>query len=302
MSFFSTTQPTFKKAVRVASIAQANLNGLQTIDGVAVAAGDRVLLKDQANTPDNGIYNASSGAWTRATDFYAPADMPEGHIVPVNQGNTNARSMWRCMTPGPVTIGTTKMWYTRYFPQYNQREQDPWGVSTIVLGDNLDRELVTSTFTPTSGTLYLFGGMVLRAGVKYTTIYTFFAGTAAAGITGIWAGFVRAISTTAGAANVMIASTANTTAVPAVNGFTGYGIAGGYTPDYDTAVYVALSITATTMPNLAATPVAAYNSLRSASGMKSGSSNTGQGATPIAAGTAVTAPTAIAQNVYFCFA
>src|SRR6185436_4728066 len=58
-------------ACRVATTANINLatGGLLTIDGVTVLAGDRVLVKDQTTSSQNGVYVAAAGAWTRATDM-----------------------------------------------------------------------------------------------------------------------------------------------------------------------------------------------------------------------------------------
>ena len=58
-----------KTPVRVATTANITLSGTQTIEGVTVAADDRVLAKDQTTGSQNGVYKVSTGSWTRATDF-----------------------------------------------------------------------------------------------------------------------------------------------------------------------------------------------------------------------------------------
>jgi len=58
----------FHQPVRVATTGNITLSGTQTIDGVSVVAGDRVLVKDQTDQKTNGIYVVASGSWTRATD------------------------------------------------------------------------------------------------------------------------------------------------------------------------------------------------------------------------------------------
>ena len=60
---------TVKAHCRVATTANISLSGLQTIDGVSLIEGDRVLVKNQTAGANNGIYDVSSGAWTRATDY-----------------------------------------------------------------------------------------------------------------------------------------------------------------------------------------------------------------------------------------
>jgi len=83
-----------KGNVAVATTADITLSGLQTIDGYAVQAGDRVLVKDQTTTTENGIYEAAAGAWSRTVDQdNSPlAEILNGVLVPsvlngtVNQG------------------------------------------------------------------------------------------------------------------------------------------------------------------------------------------------------------------------
>ncbi|MCL9847349.1 phage tail protein [Ralstonia solanacearum] len=97
-----------KQSVRVATTAVIAKNGLQTIDGVALAAGDRVLVKDQASAPaENGIYVAAAGIWTRAADADQALEVTPGMLVPVEEGAANGDSLWQLATNGPITIGTT---------------------------------------------------------------------------------------------------------------------------------------------------------------------------------------------------
>ncbi|WP_231654898.1 phage tail protein [Ralstonia solanacearum] len=97
-----------KQSVRVATTAAIAKTGLQTIDGVALAAGDRVLVKDQAAAPaENGIYVAAVGIWTRAADADQALEVTPGMLVPVEEGATNGDSLWQLATNGPITIGTT---------------------------------------------------------------------------------------------------------------------------------------------------------------------------------------------------
>lgn len=96
----------WKEPVRAASTASITLSGAQTIDGVSVVAGDRVLVKDQSAGAANGIYLAASGAWSRAPDFDLGSEVV-GAAVFVSEGTTNGNSQWNMTTDGPVTIGTT---------------------------------------------------------------------------------------------------------------------------------------------------------------------------------------------------
>lgn len=98
-----------KHSVRVATTADVALGGVQTIDGVALVAGDRVLVKDQAAAAANGIYVVAAGAWSRAVDADASIEVTPGLFVPVEQGTANADSVWQLATDGPIALGTTAL-------------------------------------------------------------------------------------------------------------------------------------------------------------------------------------------------
>lgn len=96
-----------KQSVRVATTAAIALAGLQTIDGVVLVAGDRVLVKDQAAGAENGIYVAAAGAWARATDADSGVKLNAGALVPVEAGTVNADTIWMLKTDGAIIIGAT---------------------------------------------------------------------------------------------------------------------------------------------------------------------------------------------------
>lgn len=104
----------WKAACRVATTAAGTLatdfeNG-DTIDGVVLATGDRILIKDQAAPDENGIYVVpASGAPTRATDFDAGADNLSGATVTIQEGTANAEKKFTCSTNNPITIGVTNI-------------------------------------------------------------------------------------------------------------------------------------------------------------------------------------------------
>lgn len=98
-----------KAPVRVATTANITLSGTQIIDGVSIVANDRVLVKDQTDTTENGIYNASSSVWSRAADFDGNRDVRTGTLIKINSGTTNSKSVWRCTTTDPVVIGTSNI-------------------------------------------------------------------------------------------------------------------------------------------------------------------------------------------------
>lgn len=93
-----------KDAVRVATTANITLSGTQTIDSVAVVAGDRVLVKNQTTASANGIYIVAAGAWTRATDADAAAEVSDGATTFVQQGS-QADTTWAQINT-ITTLGT----------------------------------------------------------------------------------------------------------------------------------------------------------------------------------------------------
>ena len=101
----------WKQTVRLATTANGALatafaNG-QTIDGVVLATGDRILLKDQTAPAENGIYTVNaSGAPTRATDADSSGELVNATVY-VSAGTANADTVWTCTTNATITVGTT---------------------------------------------------------------------------------------------------------------------------------------------------------------------------------------------------
>lgn len=109
----------WKDSVRVATTAALTLasdfeNG-DTVDGVALATGDRILIKDQAAASANGIYTVNaSGAPTRAVDANTSAEVTSGMAVWVTEGTTNGDTGWVLTTNDPITLGTTGLSFTQF--------------------------------------------------------------------------------------------------------------------------------------------------------------------------------------------
>lgn len=82
-----------KTAVRVATTANITLLTVQTIDGVALSAGDRVFVKNQTAPEENGIYLVAVGAWTRSTDADTWDELVAA-IIPVAEGTANHDTLW----------------------------------------------------------------------------------------------------------------------------------------------------------------------------------------------------------------
>lgn len=105
-----------KQSARVATVGPITLSGAQTIDGVAVVAGDRVLVKDQAAASANGLYVAAVGAWTRSTDADTSAKVTPGLLVAIEEGTANGDTLWQLVTDGAIVLGTTAL---AFVPFYN---------------------------------------------------------------------------------------------------------------------------------------------------------------------------------------
>ncbi len=103
-----------KQSCRVATTANITLSGTQAIDGVAIAAGNRVLVKNQTTASQNGLYVVAAGAWARATDFDADADVTDGAFVFIEEGTANADSGWVLTTDGAIVIGTTSLAFAQF--------------------------------------------------------------------------------------------------------------------------------------------------------------------------------------------
>lgn len=102
-----------KEAVKAATTANITLSGTQTIDGVSVAVGDRVLVKNQTTASQNGLYLCAAGAWTRTTDG-SQGNLTNGALILSTGGTTNAGTQWYLQTADPITVGTTSLTFTQF--------------------------------------------------------------------------------------------------------------------------------------------------------------------------------------------
>jgi hypothetical protein len=106
----TTTSITAVTNCRVRTVASITLSGEQTINGVAVVTGNKVLVADQtAALQNNGVYAASTGAWERIETEKHRA----GHLVTCSEGTLYANSVWHLDTNDPITLGTSELVYSR---------------------------------------------------------------------------------------------------------------------------------------------------------------------------------------------
>lgn len=102
-----------KASVKVATTANITLSGTQTIDGIAVVAGDRVLVKDQSTASQDGIYVVAAGAWTRALDADTWNDLISAFTF-VEQGTVNADTGWVSIVNAGGTLGVTAVDFVQF--------------------------------------------------------------------------------------------------------------------------------------------------------------------------------------------
>ena len=117
-----------KDSVKVATTANITLSGTQTIDGVAVSADERVLVKDQSTASQNGLYLCKASTWERTTDLAAGANAA-GMFTFVEQGTVNADNGFVCTSDsGSAVVATNNLVYAQFS-----------GAGSVTAGDGLDK-------------------------------------------------------------------------------------------------------------------------------------------------------------------
>jgi hypothetical protein len=129
-----------KASVRAATTANITLSGEQTIDGVSVVAGDRVLVKNQTAGENNGIYVASASSWARSSDADSNTEVTPNLFTFVEEGTANADSGWTLSNNGSITLGTTALTFSQFS-----------GAGQITAGDGLTKTGNTINAVGTAG-------------------------------------------------------------------------------------------------------------------------------------------------------
>lgn len=104
----------FKADVLAASTANVSIaSAPSTLDGVTLASTNRILLKDQTNATENGIYvfNGAGNALTRSLDADSGVELAN-KTIPVNQGTANADAWWKILND-TITLGTTNILFSK---------------------------------------------------------------------------------------------------------------------------------------------------------------------------------------------
>ena len=140
-----------KASVVAGTTANITLSGTQTIDGVVLIAGDRVLVKNQTTTANNGLYLCAAGSWTRTTDMDTWAEVPGAYVF-VEGGSTLADTGWVCTSDAGGTIGVTAITWAQFSGAGS-------GVSSITFGSTGLTPATTTTGAVTvAGTLAVANG------------------------------------------------------------------------------------------------------------------------------------------------
>jgi len=159
-----------KDSVHVATTANITLSGTQTIDGIDVEAGDRVLVKNQTAGDDNGIYVVAAGAWSRATDANISAEVTPGMFVFVEEGTTNGDNGFVLTTDAPITLDTTSLTFTQFS-----------GAGQITAGDGLSKSGNTLSVNDDNITLLADGTNLRIKGISATAVGDLLIGAASNG-------------------------------------------------------------------------------------------------------------------------
>lgn len=99
--------------MRAVATSNITLSGAQTVDGVSLVAGDRVLVTGQTTGSQNGIYLVAAGAWARTTDADTSGEFAPGKQVFVEEGTAYDNSGWAYIGVASPTIGTTAITFTQ---------------------------------------------------------------------------------------------------------------------------------------------------------------------------------------------
>jgi len=157
-----------KDSAMAATTADITLSGHQTIDGIAIITGNRVLVKNQSNGYENGIYVAASGSWARSTDADVSADVTPGMFTFIEQGTTNGDSGFVLTTDATITLGTTNLTFTQFS-----------GAGQIVAGDGIEKVANSLHVKDDNITIEINSDAVRIKGIAATAIGDILIGAAA---------------------------------------------------------------------------------------------------------------------------
>ena len=130
-----------KASCVLATTTNITLSGIQTVDGVTADSNDRVLVKNQTNAAENGIYVANlAGAWARSADANTWQELIAAYTF-IEKGNTNANNGYVCTIPASGTLGTTAVTWA----QFSGAGQIDAGAGLTKTGNQLNVGTVSSS-------------------------------------------------------------------------------------------------------------------------------------------------------------
>jgi hypothetical protein len=145
----------FKDAVRAVAVANvASLSGTTTIDGVALVAGDRVLLTAQSTGTQNGVWIVAAGAWTRPADFNTGDTIPKNRSYFVSEGTVYHDRGWTMTNDTAPVVGTDSPAFTMFT-----------GLGEVVAGNGLTKPDANTIAVLANGTTITVGA----SGISVTT-------------------------------------------------------------------------------------------------------------------------------------
>ena len=187
-----------KASCVAATTANITLSGAQTIDGIALVAGDRCLVKNQTTQANNGIYVVATGSWTRALDMDVWAEVP-GAFTFIEQGTTQADTGWVCTSNAGGTIGTTAITWAQFA-----------GVGSYTAGTGLTLTGTQFSITNTAVTAGAYGSatqvgtFTVNAQGQLTLAGNTTVTPAVGSITGLGSGVATALAVNVGSAGAFV--------------------------------------------------------------------------------------------------
>lgn len=148
------------RAATTANIADLAAGAPDTVDGVSLAVGNRILVKDQTDPIENGIYvvatlgTGNDGAWTRALDFDDDAEVTAGAFTFVAEGTVHADQGWVVTSNDPIVVDTDAINWAKFSTQ-----------GQLTFRDGLTKTGSTVDVTPGDG-LEILGGAASGGAVK----------------------------------------------------------------------------------------------------------------------------------------
>ncbi len=161
----------WKQSVRAATTAAGTLatdfEDGDIIDGVTLATGDRILIKNQASGEENGLYTVeATGAPTRTTDADTDAEVTAGMAVFVEEGTVQSDTGWVLTTDNPIVLDTTPL----AFAQFSSAGTILAGTGLSKTGDTIDFNTADTSLTVNANdvavNLNTTGGLETSSGVR----------------------------------------------------------------------------------------------------------------------------------------